>query len=193
MDMAKPITFRMDDEKVEVLDQLAVAMDRDRSYLLNEAVEDYIYIQQWQLEGIDRAIADADAGKFASDEEVRAAFEAFKTKFRLVKIVWLELAILDLHQVREFIRLDNPSAAEKTGGQIEANILNLARFPDMGRPGRRPQTRELMIPKLPYRIVYRVRGDTVQILRVYQPSGDGRNRFECPGNPGSLGESRCMR
>ena len=78
--MTKPITFRMDDEKVEVLDQLAVAMDRDRSYLLNEAVEDYIYVQQWQLEGIDRAIADADAGKFASDEEVRAAFEAFKTK-----------------------------------------------------------------------------------------------------------------
>jgi predicted transcriptional regulator len=80
MDMTKPITFRMDDEKVEVLDQLAVAMDRDRSYLLNEAVEDYLYIQQWQLEGIDRAIADADAGKFASDEEVRAAFEAFRTK-----------------------------------------------------------------------------------------------------------------
>jgi toxin ParE1/3/4 len=84
-----------------------------------------------------------------------------------VKIVWLELAIFDLHQVREFIRLDNPPAAEKAGIQIESTILNLARFPDMGRAGRRPQTRELMIPGLPYRVVYRVRGDTVQILRVY--------------------------
>lgn len=78
--MTKPITFRMDDEKVQILDQLAASMDRDRSYLLNEAVSDFIEIQQWQLEGIDRAIAEADAGKFASDNEVKAAFDAFKTK-----------------------------------------------------------------------------------------------------------------
>ena len=80
MAMTKPITFRMDDEKVQILDQLAESMDRDRSYLLNEAVDDYLETQQWQLQGIDRAIADADAGKFASEEEVQAAFEAFKSK-----------------------------------------------------------------------------------------------------------------
>lgn len=84
-----------------------------------------------------------------------------------MRIVWLELAILDLHQVREFIRLESPPAAEKTGELIQTTVKNLARFPDMGRTGRRPQTRELVIPKLPYRIVYRVRGDTVQILRIY--------------------------
>jgi predicted transcriptional regulator len=78
--MTKPVTFRMDDEKVQALDKLAESMDRDRSYLLNEAVDDYIEIQQWQLQGIDRAIADADAGKFVSDEEVQTAFDSFKTK-----------------------------------------------------------------------------------------------------------------
>jgi predicted transcriptional regulator len=78
--MQKSVTFRLDDEKVQILDQLAESMDRDRSYLLNEAVNDFIELQQWQLEAIDRAIADADAGKFASDDEVQAAFEGFKTK-----------------------------------------------------------------------------------------------------------------
>ena len=77
--MSKPITFRLDDDKLQILDQIASAMDRDRSYVLNEAVEDYLEVQQWQLEGIDRAIAEADAGSFASEEEVRAAFDAFKT------------------------------------------------------------------------------------------------------------------
>ena len=84
-----------------------------------------------------------------------------------MKIVWLELAVLDLHQVREYIGQENPAAAESTGDKIESTVRNLARFPDMGRVGRRPQTRELIIPRLPFRVVYRVRGDTVQILRVY--------------------------
>ena len=77
--MQKSVTFRLDDKKVQILDQLAESMDRDRSYLLNEAVDDFLDVQQWQLEGIDRAIADADAGKFASDDQVQAAFKAFKT------------------------------------------------------------------------------------------------------------------
>lgn len=76
--MQKSITFRLDDEKVSFLDQLAAAIDRDRSYLLNEAVESYIDVTRWQIGEIAAAIAEADAGDFAGDDEVRAAFAAFK-------------------------------------------------------------------------------------------------------------------
>ena len=37
----------------------------------------------------------------------------------------------------------------------------------MGRPGRVPGTRELVVPGTRYLVPYRVTGDTLQILRVY--------------------------
>jgi predicted transcriptional regulator len=72
--MAKSVTFRLDDDKLDFLDQLARSMDRDRSYLINEAIEDYLEIRRWQIEQIRKAVADADAGKFASADEVEAFF-----------------------------------------------------------------------------------------------------------------------
>jgi predicted transcriptional regulator len=76
--MTKPVTFRLDDDKLQFIDGLAVTMDRDRSYLLNEAVDNYIDLHRWQINEIRQAIAEADAGEFATDEEVRAAFDAFR-------------------------------------------------------------------------------------------------------------------
>jgi predicted transcriptional regulator len=72
--MAKSVTFRLDDDKLQFLDQLAKSQDRDRSYLINQAVEDYLDVRRWQIEQIKKAVADADAGKFASPEEVEAFF-----------------------------------------------------------------------------------------------------------------------
>jgi toxin ParE1/3/4 len=83
-----------------------------------------------------------------------------------MQVVWLKPAVIDLHRVREYIRRENPSAAEKTGARIEAAVDSLARFPDVGHPGEINGTRELVIPRLPYFVVYRVKGDSVQILRV---------------------------
>jgi toxin ParE1/3/4 len=83
-----------------------------------------------------------------------------------MQVVWLKPAVLDLHRVCEYIRQDNPAAAEKTGASIEAAVDSLARFPEMGHIGEVPGTRELVIPRLPYFVVYRPKGDVVQILRV---------------------------
>jgi len=68
------ITFRLDSEKRAVLDAIAAGMDRDRSYLINEAITLYLEMHQWQIEEIQRAVAEADAGDFASEEEVTAVF-----------------------------------------------------------------------------------------------------------------------
>lgn len=43
----------------------------------------------------------------------------------------------------------------------------LAEQPSMGRPGRVPGTRELIVAKTRYIVPYRVRGETVEILRVF--------------------------
>ena len=68
------ITFRVDRHKREALDAIAKELDRDRSYLLNEAIENYIEMYKWQIEEINLAIAEADADDFANQEEVDAVF-----------------------------------------------------------------------------------------------------------------------
>ena len=47
------ITFRMDAEKRAFLDALAVEMERDRTYLLNQAVDAYLEMHQWQIKHIE--------------------------------------------------------------------------------------------------------------------------------------------
>ena len=53
-------------------------MIRDRFHLLNESIDDEFKVRKWQLEGIQRAIAEADAGQFATEAEVKAAFDVFR-------------------------------------------------------------------------------------------------------------------
>jgi len=50
---------------------------------------------------------------------------------------------------------------------IQEAVARLAEYPAMGRSGRVPGTRELVVVGTPYIIPYRVRGDRVEILRVF--------------------------
>jgi predicted transcriptional regulator len=68
------VSVRLDRKKREALDRLARSMDRDRSYLINEAVDAYLQTHAWQVEEIRAGLEEADAGQFASDEEVAQAF-----------------------------------------------------------------------------------------------------------------------
>jgi toxin ParE1/3/4 len=82
--------------------------------------------------------------------------------------VWSLEAIEDLAALRAYIEQDDPTAAQRVANHIIQNIETLlARSPDMGRLGRVPGTRELVIPKTPFIVPYRVVGNTIQILRVY--------------------------
>ena len=72
--MVKSVTFRMDEENLKFLDEIARSMDRDRSYLINQAVEHFLEVKRFHMEAIETAVADADDGKFASPVEVEAFF-----------------------------------------------------------------------------------------------------------------------
>ena len=72
------ITFRLEAEKREALDAIAVQMDRDRSYVLNEAINAYLEVNQWQIDHIQEGLRQADAGEFATEAEVKAAFEKWR-------------------------------------------------------------------------------------------------------------------
>lgn len=65
------ISFRLDSEKVTALDALAETLDRDRTYLLNEAVTAYLEVQEWQVKRIKAAIRQADEGQLVDHKEVK--------------------------------------------------------------------------------------------------------------------------
>jgi toxin ParE1/3/4 len=85
-----------------------------------------------------------------------------------MNIVWSPEAIQDLISLRTYIAEESPAGARRVVLRILHDIENL--LPDspyMGRPGRVPGTRELVIPRTPYVVPYRVRAGAIQILRVY--------------------------
>ena len=65
------VSFRIEPSKLDALDSLADALDRDRTYLLNEAVTAYLEVQQWQVEQIKKSLKQADAGEGVAHRKVK--------------------------------------------------------------------------------------------------------------------------
>jgi toxin ParE1/3/4 len=82
--------------------------------------------------------------------------------------IWSPQAIADLAALRAYIEQDNPEAAQRIALHIIHNVEHLLpNSPEMGRPGRVPGTRELVIPRTPFIVPYRLVGNTIQILRIF--------------------------
>jgi len=85
-----------------------------------------------------------------------------------MNIVWSPEAIEDLISLRAYIAAQSPAGARRIVLRIlQAVERVLPDNPHIGRPGRVPGTRELVIPQTPYIVPYRVHRDVLQILRVY--------------------------
>jgi toxin ParE1/3/4 len=81
-------------------------------------------------------------------------------------VIWTTPAKAQLAGLHAYISQDNPDAAD---GQVELIVdatRNLAEFPEIGRDGRRSGTRELVIGRTPYIVVYRIRLASVRVLAV---------------------------
>ena len=66
----KTISFRAMAEKIETLDSLAAAQDRSRSYLINEAIANYIELHAYQDALVRKGLAEMRKGRVVSHEEV---------------------------------------------------------------------------------------------------------------------------
>ena len=71
MSTQRTISFRIPAKKVESLDELANEMDRDRSYLLNEAVEHYLRLNEHHIKLIKKGLRAAEKGDFVPDAEMK--------------------------------------------------------------------------------------------------------------------------
>ena len=83
-----------------------------------------------------------------------------------MRVEWHPLARTDLAELVTYIATGSPEAAYRIHDEIRRQIGMLAMHPAMGRIGRVPGTRELVIAGTPFIAAYRVTRDLVMILRL---------------------------
>jgi addiction module RelE/StbE family toxin len=86
-------------------------------------------------------------------------------------IKWTKGALASVDEIAGYIAKDNPTRATTFVLELQAAVTRLQTHPGIGRAGRVPGTRELVLHKN-YIAIYRVRGDDVEILRLHHT---GRN------------------
>jgi len=89
-----------------------------------------------------------------------------------MRLRWTVAAADDLERIVDYLFEKTPQNA----GQLIRKIFNapsaLKSFPNRGRPGKKPGTRELVIPSLPWIQVYQVTADVVAIVRILHGAQD---------------------
>ncbi len=90
-----------------------------------------------------------------------------------MRVIWAPRAQRRLQEIVEFIATDRPSAAVHILGQLLSAARTLGEHPQLGRRGRVRGTRELVAAGTPYLLIYRVIGDVLEVLTVF----DGRRRW----------------
>jgi predicted transcriptional regulator len=71
-------SVRADSKKVKQLDKIAKQQDRSRNYVVNQAIDQLLELQEWQIERVKEGIAAADQGRFASDAEMTKIFSKYE-------------------------------------------------------------------------------------------------------------------
>ena len=87
-----------------------------------------------------------------------------------MQIVWLKTALKNLDDLSAYIAQDNTIAASQMVNLITSQVKQLSAQPAMGRPGRVLGTRELVISNTHYLVPYRIKNNTVEVLRVFHTS-----------------------
>ena len=83
-----------------------------------------------------------------------------------MEVGWLERALSDLDKIQDYIEADNPAAAQAICRRIDTKVRLLGEQPSLGRAGRVPGTRELVISGTPYIAAYKVIDERVVVVAV---------------------------
>ena len=89
-----------------------------------------------------------------------------------MRLRWTPIAADDLEAISLYLLQRHPDWAESTVRTLYDAIRSLPVMPNRGRPGDVEGTRELVLPPLPYIIVYRLHRESVEVLRIWHSSQD---------------------
>lgn len=87
-----------------------------------------------------------------------------------MRVRWLKKALSNLDEEAEYIAEDDPAAARMVVKRVLEAVALSESQPGLGRPGRVPGTRELIVAKTRYIVPYRVRGEDIEVMRVFYTS-----------------------
>jgi RHH-type rel operon transcriptional repressor/antitoxin RelB len=107
------LTLRLDAKLKKQLDRISKSMNRSRSFVAAQAIQEYVSVNEWQISEIKKGLAEADAGDFATEEEVQQTIRKLDASCALNgcerrAIIWIAVA--------EYIARDNPDAAARNRG-----------------------------------------------------------------------------
>jgi RHH-type transcriptional regulator, rel operon repressor / antitoxin RelB len=76
------LTLRLDAKLKSKLDRLSKSMNRSRSFVAAQAIQEYVSVNEWQIAEIKKGLAEADAGDFATDEEMQQTIRRLTRRAR---------------------------------------------------------------------------------------------------------------
>ena len=84
-----------------------------------------------------------------------------------MKIVWSAAAVRHLQEVVEYIQAESAEGAITTRRRILETALRVGQVRYSGRVGRMDGTREAVVPRSPYIVVYQLSSQSVEILGIW--------------------------
>jgi toxin ParE1/3/4 len=89
-----------------------------------------------------------------------------------MRIRWTLAAAEDLEHIKSYLTGHFPEVAQSTVIELYGAIRSLKLSPLRGRPGREDGTRELVLARLPYVVVYRMKEQAIEVLRIFHGAQD---------------------
>jgi toxin ParE1/3/4 len=83
-----------------------------------------------------------------------------------MRLRWTEEAAADLEHITDYLFENAPRRAAELVREIYNAPSALLTFPYRGRPGKKEGTREFVLPRLPYILVYQITGEVIYIARI---------------------------
>ncbi len=153
------VTVLLGPERKDMLDALARDAARPVSDLINDAVDGCLAALRLDRSRILEGVRQAGAGEFAGGCRSRSGLRPPALTIRYTR-----QAPADLEDALGYIARERPAAARVPPERVRAAINSLASFPNMGRPGRVPGTREFAVA--PFVAAYRTSGPDVDVLAI---------------------------
>ena len=88
---------------------------------------------------------------------------------------WRKRAVDEFRHIRRYIAERNPAAAERVISDIQRAADRLLDFPGLGHLGEYTGVLELQVPRRPYVLIYRIDGDVIEILSIFDQRRDPEN------------------
>lgn len=89
-----------------------------------------------------------------------------------MQLRWTTAAADDLEGIAEYLFEKSPGTAPQLIRKIYEAPSTLKNYPNLGRPGKKEGTRELVLAPLPYVIVYQLRDEAAYVLRILHAAQD---------------------